>query len=662
MDRNRFGESGEEVKMQPARRLTAGSNLRPLIVLALMATALLIGWRLSPSGRDASPRTSADQESIPNDLVMDGSGGTPAVPFLAIGSASGESVRNPGPDQVQGPGPGPGVVVGRLVDAVSGLPVIDAGVTLRDRGRRVISGPGGSFRFDGVDGREIALIIGPAEGYLPRGVTFEMRGDGVDLSLMALARAEPAVPIDPAYGGVVAGCGPTRLSLAVGALDAQRLVRVTCIEHASTLPIDPPPGRLPLAVVDLSPADAPLAKPADLVVALPSQPRFADGVTLDLFRFDLDLLGWLPAGALQVDRKGGTASGRVDALGTYLVAAPPFGAFDSEVGDQPTVTRYGIAAAADGAPVDLFPPETYVVFGVFDYQSMDNTPILVRTTDPQGNIVYESRRPYTGSGQDIVPMIAPSGPWPVGDFASTWYIGDPPQSVGHSIDWRVDARPTPAPTTTPPPQISPIMRAAMLEEVSEENAGQLAQLPPSYCTKPAYWFTYPIRLGETLTSIAQRTGTTTTVLVEANCLAAPTIFAGRTLWVPKPPSLNPAPYLPKPSVPTWNWPSAQPTLIPFVPGGFGSIVWPTKEPPPEATLAIRPTNPVPMPALPPSGPPDGSVEGGSGSGRSSGPPQAAPPQARPPQAPPPQAPSPVPPKDPAPSEPTLAPRPTAPLP
>lgn len=653
-------------------------SARPLALMGLVAALLLVGGRLVPAARDASPRTSADDAAIPNVLETPLAGEGGANPLLAIGDSgrSGTPGSEPADDAVlapgqgQGPGPGPGAVVGRLIDAVSGLPVEDAGITLRDRGRRVISGAGGSFRFDGVDGREVALVVGPAEGYLPRAVKAEMGSDGVDLRLVALTRAEPAVPIDPAYGGVVAGCGPTRLSLAVGAFDTQRLVRVTCIEHASTLPIDPPPGRLPLAVVDLAPADAPLASPADLIVALPSQPRFAEGVELDAFRMDLDTLTWLPVGSLVVDQKGGTASGRLDALGTYLIAAPPFGAFGAVADQTPTIARYGISAAPDGPPADRFPPETYVVFGVFEYHGMDNTPILVRTTDPNGRIVFESLRPFAGSGRDSVPMITSGGPWPVGGYSTTWYVGEPPQSVGSSIDWRVDASPTPEPSPTPLPDISPIIRAAMAEERSEATRREAfappAPLQPSSCSQPAYWFAYEIRMGETLTSIAQRTGTSPDLLLQANCLPSPTIFAGRTLWVPKVPSSNPAPYVPKPTGPTEGWPPAWDTPVPSAPGS-GRVVWPTKEPGPIPTLAVRPTSPVPLPGLPPSGPADGAPGAGGGAGagpggRSVAPPPAAPPPLPPAPVQPPAYPTPVPPKDPAPAEPTLAPRPTAPLP
>lgn len=656
VDPMRWDGSDDEVSTPSRGRLLIGSTTRSILGVAAVAAILLVLWRLAPENRDASSRTSADEGAVPNVIV----GGDPAVPIAE--SRSVDPTAGAVAVSGRGPGPGAGVVVGRLIDAATGLPIVDAGVTLRDRGRRAISGPGGAFRFDAVDGHDIALIIGPAEGYLPRGITFKMKGDGVDLNLIALEKADPATPIEADYGGVVAGCGPTRLSIPAGAFDGPRLVRVTCIEHSTTLPLEPPPGRLPLAVVDLAPADALLALQAELRVELPSQPRFASGISLDLFRFDLDLLQWIPAGTLEVDGNGGTASGRLDALGTYLVAAPPFGAFGADVAEGPTITRYAVAGAPDAPPVGRFPPETYVVFGAFDYTGMDNTPILVRTTDPNGEVIYESLRPYSGSGQDIVPMIAPSGPWPIGDYDSTWYIGDPPRSVGPSITWRVDARPTPQPTPPPIPYESEGLEA--LGGSSWSTGGRLAAelLSPPLCTKPLLWYDYPIKSGETLTEIARRTGTSASILIDANCLASPAIFAGRILWVPQVPMEYPAPYIPKPLVPTPYWPVAQPTLVPSVPGG-GSIIWPTKAPPPQATLATRPTSPIPPPPLPPpwappSGPSDGGAQGGAGGGRGVAP--APQPAVPPPAAPPPSNPSPVPPKDPAPVEPTLAPRPPAP--
>ena len=619
-------------------RKGSGPTLRSIMLIGALIVIGFVGWRMWLDGRAESTRTSADESAVPNQLVPteESISSEPSPEGLLAGLAKSD----------ERPGPGAGAVVGRLIDSVSGLPIVDAGVTLRDRGRRAISGPGGVFRFDGVDGQEVSLIIGPAEGYLPRGLTFRMRSDGADLGLIALAKADPATPIDPAYGGIVAGCGPTRLSLAVGAFDVQRLVRVTCVENATALPLDPPIGRLPLAVVDLAPSDAPLAFSADLRVGLPSQPRFAEGVALDLFRFDLDLLSWIPSGTLLVDPVGGTASGRVEVLGTYLVAAPPFGSFDVDAGDAPTIASYSVAAEPNGAPVNVFPADTYVAFGAFDYAGMENTPILVRTTDPSGIVIYESLRPYTGSGHDVVPMIVLNGnrAWPIGNYDTTWYVGDPPRSVGRSITWRVQGQPTPAPTPTLTPPPPPDMTTASADSTWSQG-GFLAAKPlaPSRCVKPLYWYDYPIKAGETLTAIARNTGTTASVLAAANCLDVPAIRADEILWVPKVPRTNPAPYIPKPAPPT---PGAGPDPVATFPAG-GSEVYPTKQPAPFATLAIRPTDPAPPPPPPAAAPPadGGGVQGGPVQGRG---------------APPPAQPSPVPPKDPEPSEPTLAPRPTPP--
>ena len=56
------------------------------------------------------------------------------------------------------------------------------------------------------------------------------------------------------------------------------------------------------------------------------------------------------------------------------------------------------------------------------------------------------------------------------------------------------------------------------------------------CARPDGWVDYIIRSGDTLYSLALRTGTDANTLRRVNCLPSITIYAGRTLWVPRQPT------------------------------------------------------------------------------------------------------------------------------
>jgi LysM repeat protein len=301
---------------------------------------------------------------------------------------------------------------------------------------------------------------------------------------------------------------------------------------------------------------------------------------------------------------------------------------------------------------------------------MTNTIIRVKTTDASGNVLFESRRPYADAGRDNVPMVAASqsgaAAWPIGEYRTTWSIGEPPVAVGRAVAWTVTERATPGP-----------MAAALIiapnlarEGVSVEAPYGADGLPPraalagaANCGRPPGWVEYTVQRGDTLSGLAERSAVDVATLMRANCLASDAIFAGRLLFLARFPSkpFDPG-YGPPidPVKPGGPWPAPQPTKN--YPTGGGVPTWPTKAPGAPATLAPLPypttwyTPPAPPQATPQAG---GLAAPGAGSGARGGAP--APPSAMP-QAPPqpfvpPTAPTRIPPKDPHPAEPTLAPRP-----
>lgn len=536
-------------------------------------------------------------------------------------------------------GPGPGIVVGRLIDGQTGLPVRDGGMTLLELGRRTITLPDGQFRFDSVPPGAYTLIAGPAEGYVPASRPARVLGEGADLGFVALLPAAPPTLVEPAYGGRLRACGNSQLLVPSDALVEATPLQLTCIGKADGLPASAPAGRLPLAAVDLAPGDLALLGPARLVLELPIQPRYSAGVSLDLLRLDLERLIWTPSGSLTVDEGGRSASGDILALGTYLAAAPPFGTFMGSAGEGPALTRINTALRPAGEPVEAFPSGTAVVFLSYDHARMQDTLVRVRTVDAAGEVLFEAERRHEGEGREDLPMLPESGAWPDGAYVSTVYLGQPAEI--RSVSWSVGLA---EPTAPAAPVVS------FSSDWASAPLPAAPSLPVVGCPVPAGWYAYTVQPGDTLSGIAGRTGTETRVLASANCLLGERILAGQALYVPtivwrsKPPVQLP----PVPSAPA----AATRQSAPAAPGQ-ATAVWFTPVPespwvkatrPPDPTLAPRPVYPTPAPApweAPPVAPapepsPDLSI-------------RRQPEPALPPA-----------PKDPRPADPTLAPRPTDP--
>jgi LysM repeat protein len=91
--------------------------------------------------------------------------------------------------------------------------------------------------------------------------------------------------------------------------------------------------------------------------------------------------------------------------------------------------------------------------------------------------------------------------------------------------------------------------------VSDEQ--QTAIPPPASCQRPQNWIAYTVQVSDTLSSVAQRTGTSWQQIQAANCLTGTVIFAGQTLYLPYAPAA------------VTNLPEPMPTILtipPSVPG------------------------------------------------------------------------------------------------
>ncbi len=90
-------------------------------------------------------------------------------------------------------------------------------------------------------------------------------------------------------------------------------------------------------------------------------------------------------------------------------------------------------------------------------------------------------------------------------------------------------------------------------------------LPP--CGPPPYWIVYTVQYGDTLYSLATRTGTTVYTVMQANCLNNTYIYAGQPLYLPTYPVMPPTA-------------TAMPTMIP------------TNTPPMTSTVTATPTGTI----------------------------------------------------------------------
>ena len=576
-----------------------------------------------------------------------------------------------------GPGPGGGVLVGRLVDAVTGLPVPDAGVMLLGHELRTISAPDGRFRFGGIPPGQITVVIGPVDGFLARSRTAVVAQDGLDLGILPLLPMTFSALITPDFGGRVAPCDGSTVDFATRAFVESTAVWATCLKDPTDFPAPAPPGRLPLAMLDLSPGDVRPDEELRVKMALPQQPRYAAGVKLDVLRLDLEQLIWLPVATFTVEAGGASATGVLRDLGTFLVAAPPYGALGSSAAG-PMLMSFAIHGGADRAPLTTIQAGKLILYAAFDYAGLNNTSIMVRTVDADGLVVFESHRPYTDGGHDDVPMTAGDQAWPPGEYTTTIYQGDPPQ-VFASQSWTVAlGAPTASPVATLPP--------VALSQAPFPDVVLIPTPPASFaqlCSPPAKWWARVVQAGDTLTDLARRTGSTASGLLQANCLASDRLQVGQLVYLPRPP-LSPKP-AGNPGPPAWQapgykpvfgnapptrvYPDAYPTL-PFYSGPQGPGALATAAP---KYASPDPVNGRAQPTLAPapwgsgqSGSSQGPGPGVSGDAGAASPPRvavptaipAAPTQARARSAPPGGgAPTMTAPKQTRPPDPTLAPRP-----
>ena len=142
------------------------------------------------------------------------------------------------------------------------------------------------------------------------------------------------------------------------------------------------------------------------------------------------------------------------------------------------------------------------------------------------------------------------------------------------------------PTTTAAPTATaePTPTAAVLIMDIVGGSPQSAVPQSNSCQRPANWVSYTVQRSDTLSSLAQRTGTNWQQIQAANCLVSTTIFAGQTLLLP---------FMPQPASTDSRAGASTPTIeTPFPPSATlpsnGTIETPPAPNPGDPNLAVTP--------------------------------------------------------------------------
>lgn len=168
---------------------------------------------------------------------------------------------------------------------------------------------------------------------------------------------------------------------------------------------------------------------------------------------------------------------------------------------------------------------------VLTLQEQGGQPVAVSTRTPTPSATHTPTG--TASSPTTGPTSAPTAtasPTMTPSPTATLLPGETPPTE--------TATPTPAPTMTP---------------TSVPTVSQVTAQP---CGRPAGWQPYLVQPGDTLTSLALRSGTTVAAIMNANCLKATVIYAGQRLYLPRAltyPTQTPT------STPTKMPPTATPT-------------------------------------------------------------------------------------------------------
>lgn len=124
----------------------------------------------------------------------------------------------------------------------------------------------------------------------------------------------------------------------------------------------------------------------------------------------------------------------------------------------PRVVNFRLSDAPGGPAVANFPSGTSLVYAIFEYAEMEDTPVQLRVFDGEGNVLFEQTNRYRGAGMDSIAVSSARGAFPDDVYLANLYLymdSDlfPGPLITASYEWAVSEGPlaTAVPPTVPPP-------------------------------------------------------------------------------------------------------------------------------------------------------------------------------------------------------------------
>ena len=124
----------------------------------------------------------------------------------------------------------------------------------------------------------------------------------------------------------------------------------------------------------------------------------------------------------------------------------------------PRIMNFRLSDAPDGPAVTNFPSGTSLVYAIFEYAEMEDTPVQLRVFDGEGNVLFEQTNRYRGAGMDSIAVRGATGVFPDDIYVANVYLymdSDlyPGPFLVASYEWAVSEGPlaTAVPPTVPPP-------------------------------------------------------------------------------------------------------------------------------------------------------------------------------------------------------------------
>lgn len=112
--------------------------------------------------------------------------------------------------------------------------------------------------------------------------------------------------------------------------------------------------------------------------------------------------------------------------------------------------------------------------------------------------------------------------------------------------------PRPRPTERPPTSVEDTIEPGENTGVATLSVTETPVTRPTECARPSGWFTYTVQNGDTLRSLAERSGTDPLDLARGNCLGETPLVPGQQVYVPRQIHATPTPE-PYPCGPPLTW-------------------------------------------------------------------------------------------------------------